>query len=171
MKSLVVYSTRTGNTQKLARAVFEILPEPKDLFPVEKAPPPEAYDFIAVGFWVNQGTADDKVRQYMARIKGKQVGVFGTSGAFPDSAHVKACMDSVSQLLDGNEVMGGFVCQGSIAPAVVRKMDQFAPDDEPAPNRPDRIEEARRHPDDKDLQNVRTAFTAILKRMEGRRDD
>lgn len=167
MKSLVVYSTRTGNTRKLAQALYEMLPEPKDLFSIETAPSPDGYDFIALGFWVDRGTADHATLQYIEKIKGKKVGIFGTSGAFPDSDHTRECMESVTQLLAGNAVLGGFICQGRIDPAVARKMDRLAPEDETAPNRPDRIAEAARHPNEKDLQNLRAAFAAMLKRLEG----
>ena len=40
MKSLVVYSSRTGNTEKVARAIHEILPAPCDIHSVETAPDP-----------------------------------------------------------------------------------------------------------------------------------
>ena len=49
MKSLVVYSSQTGNTRKLAKAVFEALPGEKTLYPVDEAPDPSDYGFIAVG--------------------------------------------------------------------------------------------------------------------------
>ena len=48
MKSLVVYSSQTGNTRKLADAVFEALPGEKALYPVDGAPDPSGYDFIAI---------------------------------------------------------------------------------------------------------------------------
>ena len=47
MKSLVVYSSQTGNTRKLAEAVFEGLTGDKALYPVEEAPDPSGYGFIA----------------------------------------------------------------------------------------------------------------------------
>ena len=43
MKSLVVYSSRTGNTRKIAEAVAEALPG-CHLHPVEEAPQPEGYE-------------------------------------------------------------------------------------------------------------------------------
>ena len=85
MKILVVYSSKTGNTKKIADAIFEILPEPKEIYSVQDAPPPEGYDFIAAGFWVNKGTADNAAQKYMKTIKGKKVGLFATLGAYPNS--------------------------------------------------------------------------------------
>ena len=54
MKTLVVYSSRTGNTGKVARAVAEGLHD-CDIYPVKDAPNPSGYDFVAVGYWVDKG--------------------------------------------------------------------------------------------------------------------
>ncbi len=58
MKCLVVYSSVTGNTRKVAEAIFQAMPPDSEIFPVESAPAPDAYDFVAVGFWGDRGTAD-----------------------------------------------------------------------------------------------------------------
>ncbi|GBC60859.1 flavodoxin [Desulfonema ishimotonii] len=166
MKSLVVYSSRTGNTRKVAQAIFEILPEPKEIHPVETAPPPDEFDFIALGFWANKGTADEAAQKYMKTINGKNVGVFGTLGAYPDSEHARKCMARVEKLLEGNHVHGGFMCQGKVDPDVVQMMAKVAPEKHPmTPERRNRLEEAKLHPDEKDLLNARTAFEAILEKL------
>jgi len=58
MKLLVTYSSRTGNTKKVAEAIISIMPAVTEIYPVEEAPPPQGYDFIVFGFWVNRETAD-----------------------------------------------------------------------------------------------------------------
>jgi len=68
MESLVVYSSQTGNTRKLAEAVYEALPGKKELYPVDEAPDPSDYDFIAVGFWFMQGKPDPKSTEFLGRI-------------------------------------------------------------------------------------------------------
>lgn len=77
MRYLVVYSSITGNTRRVAEAVFETLPELKAIYPVEAAPDPEGYDFIALGFWLDRGTADEKFRRYIKKIKNKKIGLSG----------------------------------------------------------------------------------------------
>ncbi len=164
MKSLVVYSSRTGNTRKVAEAIFEILPEPKQIFPVEEAPPPDVFDFIAIGFWVNRGTADQKAADYMKNLKNMRVGVFGTLGAYPDSDHAETCMKRVRAMLEGNEFLGGFLCQGKVDPDVVEKMSRLAPEAHPmTEERRNRIEEAKNHPNERDFQNAQAAFAAMIR--------
>ena len=45
MKALVVYSSRTGNTRKIAEAIAAVLPG-CEIHPVESAPAPEGYDCL-----------------------------------------------------------------------------------------------------------------------------
>ena len=54
MKILVAYSTKTGNTKKVAEAIAQALPG-AELHDVTTAPAPDAYDFVAMGFWVDKG--------------------------------------------------------------------------------------------------------------------
>ena len=55
MKLLVVYSSKTGNTKKVAMAIGETLGvEP---VAVTENPSPEDYDAIVAGFWVDKGTS------------------------------------------------------------------------------------------------------------------
>ena len=54
MKSLVVYSSKTGNTKKVAEAIYDALPEPKSIHPVEDTPSVDGVDFLVLGFWVDK---------------------------------------------------------------------------------------------------------------------
>ena len=60
MKSLVVYSTKTDNTKKLAYTIYDSLPGEKEISFVGDAPDPNDYDFVAVNiefFGIKQGIA------------------------------------------------------------------------------------------------------------------
>ena len=162
MKILVVYSSRTGNTRKVAETIFDILPEPKELFSVEDAPSPDLYDFIAVGFWVNRGMADEKAQEYMKRIKGKKVGVFATLGAYPNSSHAREVLNRAREILDGNDVLGEFICQGKIDPYILDKMPKDGAHTMTA-ERKVRIEEAKKHPNETDCRYAQNAFREMLK--------
>jgi flavodoxin len=175
MNSLVVYSSRTGNTKKVAYAVYEALPEPKSIHPVEEAPLPDAYDFIVLGFWVDKGTADEKARQYMNQIQECDVGLFGTLGAYPDSDHAMECRQKVLELMTGNRIHGLFMCQGKVDPALVEAMAKMVKDqpDHPhamTPERKARLAEAAKHPDEQDLINARTMFRQMATALKIRND-
>src|SRR5699024_6453147 len=90
---------------------------------------PNNFDLIIVGFWVDKGTADEKAKKYMEKLKGKKVGVFGTLGAYPDSDHAKKTMMRVRELLEReNEVVAEFLCQGKVDPKLIEKFKDLPPD-------------------------------------------
>lgn len=155
MNSIVVYSSRTGNTLKVAQAVYEALPSPRALYSVDEAPDPGAYDFIALGFWVDKGTADEKARRYLKKLKGKPIFfLFGTLGAYPDSDHGKKCMGNVKALAADNQILGTFLCQGRVDPEMIKWMEENLQDDPHhamTPERRARLREAERHPNADDL--------------------
>ena len=169
MKSMVVVSSKTGNTRQVAQAIFDVLPDPKQLFSVEEAPDPEEYDFLALGFWVDKGTADAKARAYFEKVTGKKVGLFGTLGAYPDSDHARQSMERARALLEGNELLGDFLCQGRVDPKLVKMMAEKFKDDphhSMTPERKARLAEAEKHPDDADLKAAAETFTHIAARAQ-----
>jgi len=168
MKTLVTYSSRTGNTRLVAQAVHKAMPEGGLLVPVEDAPDPEGFDFVAVGFWVDKGMPDAKAQAYMQRLSGRIVGVFGTLGAYPDSQHARDCLAKTLELLRGSTVVASFLCQGKVDPKLVEAMSRMPGNAHPmTPERKARLEEAAKHPDATDLANARSVFAQALARLHG----
>lgn len=125
MKSLIVYSSQTENTKKLADAIYETLEGEIDIFPVDKAPSPDGYDFIAVGFWFMAGKPDPKTCEYLPKCgKGNRLFLFATHGAKADSDHVKNATNHAMGLTNDADIAGVFTCQGEVNPKVLEKVKQ-----------------------------------------------
>lgn len=163
MKSLIVYSSLTGNTEMVARAIAEELGG--DVFSVEDAPDAAGYELVAVGFWVDKGNADAKAAKYIKSLRGKKVALFATLGADPNSAHAAESLSKASALLDwSNTYVGEFICQGKIDPRLIGQMAKMFPADHPHgmnEARKRRHKDAAAHPDAEDLAAARRAFAAI----------
>lgn len=166
MKILVVYSSETGNTAKVAQAVYEAVPE-AEIYSVDEAPEPEAYDLIFCGFWVNKGTADRKSRDYLANISGRNLALFATLGAYPDSNHAKKSLDAAADLIPDCKVISRFICQGAIAPKVKAWMETLPADHSHAPDeaRRQRWRDAESHPDQKDIANAGKWAVETVKKL------
>jgi flavodoxin len=169
MKTLTVYSSRTGNTQKIAQAIHAAMPAGAVLAACQDAPDPDSFDFIALGFWVDKGSADAQSLDYIKKISGKKTGLFMTLGASPDSEHAKKCMAAVKALLEPrNTVIREFICQGKIAPSLSKLFESF-PAGHPhaiTPERQARHEEAAKHPDENDLARAAACFQNIAAELE-----
>lgn len=91
MKGIIIYSSKTGNTKRMAKKIYESL---KDKYQMEiediiDSPDAEGYDFVLLGGWIDRGTLEGKALKYINQIKNKNLGLFATLGAMPDSEHGK----------------------------------------------------------------------------------
>ncbi|MDN5341991.1 MAG: hypothetical protein PWP28_866 [Oceanotoga sp.] len=169
MKSILIYSTLTGNTKKVAESIKEVMPENTDFISIDEAKNIENfddYDFITIGYWVDRGTADKKTLEVLKNIKNKKIAFFFTLGAYPDSEHAQKCVDRFEELMknNNNEVLGHFHCQGKIDPRLAEKFKNLPPDHPHAMNeeRKKRHAEAAKHPNDEDFQKAKDTFLKIL---------
>jgi len=121
MKSLVVYSSQSGNTRKLAEAVFNALPGEKTLYPVDEAPDPSGYDLVAVGFWLMKGKPDPKSSEYLGKIGEKPLFLFASHGAGAGSDHAINGMELAKSLASESDIRGTYSCQGEVNPKVIEK--------------------------------------------------
>jgi len=171
MKSMVVFSSKTGNTKKVARVIFEALPDPKNIFTVEENPSIEQYDLIVLGYWVDKGTADTKARNFFEKVKDKKIAIFGTLGAYPDSEHADSCRANVRALLKENTILGDFICQGKVDPKLIEMMAAMAKGDPNHfhamnPERKERLKEAEKHPNEQDFDKAGGFILQMVKKYE-----
>lgn len=170
MKTLVVYSSLTGNTKKVAQAMAEVLPE-CTLVPVEEAPScVDGYDLVAVGYWVDRGMPDGRIRAWLEGVERARLMFFGTLGAWPDSEHAKECMARGEAMAlepsRGNTVLGSWLCQGKIDPKVLEVMARMAGNVHPmTEERMARIREAEKHPDAEDCRRAQEFARLVLGRI------
>ena len=158
MKLLIVYSSQTENTKKLADTIYESLDGEKDIFPVDEAPSTEGYDLTAVGFWLMGGKPDPKTSEYLAKVgKGDRLFLFATHGAAKGSDHVKNAIDHAIGLANDADIAGVFTCQGEVNPKVLEKVKQ-------KPEPPVWIGDADHavgHPNDDDLSALKQMITQL----------
>lgn len=166
MKALIVYSSKTGNTRKLAYAVHLALDD-ADLCRVELAPDPARYDLVYLGFWVEGGTVDEKNRTYMKRLKGQKVALFATLGAYPDSRHATESLEAAAKLIPDCEVVDRFICQGAIDPELIEWMETLPKDHGfgPTESRKKLWKDAALHPGDADLECIADWALGVFERQ------
>ena len=93
MKSIVLYSTRTGNTKMVAEAIASAPPEGTPCRNIrEMNESLSDYDCVFMGFWVDKGTADDASRKVLENLHNRHVAVFATAGVNPASSHAQDCL-------------------------------------------------------------------------------
>lgn len=164
MKISIIYSSVTGNTEKLARGIRAIFSHNTHICSIEQAPSSPLADLYLLGFWVRKGAPDSRMANFMRTLQGQQVAFFGTLGAYPDSPHALKVIEAANELLAGNTVLGSFLCQGKIHTSLTKALrtDGALRTSHPmTPERMARHKEAAKHPDEEDIRRAQEYFTAI----------
>ena len=94
MKSLVLWSSRTGNTKAVAEAIFEALPGEKEIMEEgREGNDLSSYDLVFVGFWGYRRGADPLAQKTLSSLFGKHVAIYATAGTWPDSEAAKMYLE------------------------------------------------------------------------------
>lgn len=151
----VVYSSRTGNTKKVAEHLAEALGAPCHSVK-DAAGAPDAAD-LCIGVWIDRGTADAAARKYIETLRGRRVFLYGTLGAEPDSEHGAKCIENIKALFDpSNEILGAVLVQGAIDPMIIEMFKSMPKDNVHAYTEENaaRWAAAASHPDAADFDRV-----------------
>lgn len=173
MKILIAYSSLTGNTKKIAQAIHQIAGG--DLIDIRDKPDFKEYDAIVIGYWADKGKADKLADDFLKEVNNKPCGVFATLGAYPDSPHAQKVISYGIETLEnqGCKILSSFICQGKIDPTLTKRFESLEPGhphymDEA---RRKRHEDAKSHPDERDLAMAQEAFKDFREKAKGAIDN
>lgn len=158
MKYAICYSSRTGNTGKLAEAIRQTLPVLDCVYCGAPHVAANSADVIFAGFWTDKGTCDSQMGEFLQTLENKKVFLFGTAGFGGSEAYFTQILERVQANVPAScEIVGTFMCQGKM-PDVVR--ERYAAM-EPSPKRDmmlENFQKALAHPNEDDL----TALTKLV---------
>lgn len=114
MKTAILYSSGTGNTEMLAKVIKEKYPSASYCGKVQD----EAFDsdLIFVGFWTMKFTCGSDIKKFLEKLKGKRIFLFGTAGYDNTDEYFKSILDSVKENIDqSNEIVGEYMSMGKVS--------------------------------------------------------
>lgn len=169
MSTLILYSSRTGNTEQLAHALAHGLPN-STLCSVQDVGKsginPQNYNTVLVGYWTFRGQPDTAAMASIAELRNCRIGLFGTMAAYPNSEHATMCKERAAAMVlapeRGNSLCGSFVCQGKMDSAWLAAKAQNGYTHPMTEERKARLAEAAKHPNEEDFANAVAYFTKIL---------
>ncbi|MCW4011579.1 MAG: flavodoxin family protein [Candidatus Bathyarchaeota archaeon] len=125
---LVTYQSQTGNTRKVAEAIYEVLPEPKEIRPLKEAQSLEEYSLIFLGFPVHGSGPNPKATSYLENnTKDKQIALFITHAAPEDAPEMPESVQKFCDAAGEADILDVFHCQGQLS-SIVKTVMRFAPD-------------------------------------------
>ena len=114
MSCAVVWSSKTGNTELLARSIVEFM---GDDCVYAGGPSSDALgaDRVYVGFWTDKGSCDESIAAFLTALDSQEVFLFGTAGFGGSGAYFEQILTKVRALIpDTATVVGTFMCQGKM---------------------------------------------------------
>jgi len=125
MKALVAYFTKTGNTEKIARAIYESIQFEKEMKPIDQVEGIAGYDVIFCGFPVIAHSVPAKAERFIKGLpEGQAVAFFSTHGALRGGHLPKQAFEHALGLASRFRVLGHFGCRGKVDPAVIETLSR-----------------------------------------------
>ena len=120
MKVLVAYMSSTGNTKKVAEAIYGEIPGDKEIKRIEDVQGIGSYDLSFLGFPTHQFGPDKKTIEFLEKncTDGKRVALFVTHCAPEDTPEVTEWMAKFKKAAAGANLVGFFDCQGELAKSI-----------------------------------------------------
>ena len=162
MKILVTYFTQTGNTEKVARAIYKAIGDQKEILPVDEVKDPSGYDIIICGFPVHAHSVPLSVEHFIKRIPpGKKIALFATHGSLRGGELATTAIEHATSLASRLKVLGTFGCRGKVDPMIIEALAKKPEHRAWA----ETAKSAVSHPDESDLEDARhfaVKITAML---------
>ncbi|MDY6916893.1 MAG: flavodoxin family protein [Chloroflexota bacterium] len=119
MKVLVGYMSQTGNTKKVAEAIYSQIQADKEIKSLDEIKSLEGYDLAFIGFPVQgfgpAGNAKVFLEQHSA---GKKLVLFVTHAVPEGYEELAGWLDKCKQAAAAGNVVGLFDCQGELSEAI-----------------------------------------------------
>lgn len=116
MRILVTYLSRTGNTKKVAQAIFDQIHGGKDIKELQQVETLDGYDLVFVGLPIEAfGPAKPAADFLQKNAAGRKIALFVTHAAPEDSPDVPAYLNSCKAAAAQATLMSVFDCQGELS--------------------------------------------------------
>ena len=123
----IIYSSKTGNTKKLAEAIYNTLPQNKcDYYGTVDKIDDVLSNVIYIGFWTEKGNADHLTIDFLNKLKNKKIFLFGTAGYGESKKYFEGIINNVKKNIDSsNTIIGTFMCQGKMPLSVRERYEKM----------------------------------------------
>jgi flavodoxin len=158
VRTLVTCFSQTGNTRKVADAIFGEVTGPKEMKELVELEDLAGYDLIFFGLPIHAGGPAAPAREFLEKnAVGRQMALFVTHAAPEGMDDVAAMIEACRQAAAGAALLGIFDCQGELAQPI---------DDPRHQEFGRRAGETRGQPDEERLNRARQFAREIMGQLE-----
>jgi len=162
MKALVTYFSKTGNTEKVARAIYDALPVDKEIKPIQELEGAAGYDIVFCGFPVYAHSVPGKAQPFIKAIgDGQKVAFFSTHGSLRGGQLPKQAVENAIGLALKAKFLGHFGCRGKVEPKIIEMLMQQQENRAWA----EEAQSAAAHPDQADIEDAKAWALSMLTKV------
>jgi flavodoxin len=115
MRVLVGYMSQTGNTKKVAEAIFGEIEGEKEIKKLNQIKDMEGYDLVFLGFPIRGFGPDKKAKKFLkTQCPGKKIALFITHAAPEDHEDLPGWLAKFKDAAIGATIVDMFNCQGQL---------------------------------------------------------
>jgi flavodoxin len=162
MKALVTYYSQTGNTEKMARAIYETIHFEKELLPIRDVTTVQGYDIIFAGFPVQAHSVPAAFLPFFKKLPpGQPIAFFCTHGSQRGGHLPKQAIEHAIGLASHVKILGTFCVRGQVNPRVIDSLMNSVQNQAWA----EEAQGACEHPDEADLVDAKEFVKTILAKL------
>jgi len=120
VRVLVAYMSKTGNTKKVAEAIYEALDCEKEIMPIGRVADISGYDLSFLGFPMERFGPNPKTVSFLREHcrPGRDVALFVTHAAPEGEKELTGWLEGFRNAAAGANIVGLFDCQGQLAKGI-----------------------------------------------------
>ncbi len=159
MKVLVTYYSETGNTEKLARAIYEGIGKvEKQILPIKEVEE-EPFDLIFCGFPVKESSVPSQVQRFLKDLpEGQRLALFATHGSLRGGQLAVTAFEHATILASNAKVIGKFGCRGKVKWSLIEELMKHPAHKSWA----EQAQGAVNNPDEADLEDARNFANEMI---------
>ncbi len=125
MKVLVGYMSQTGNTKKVAEAIFSQIQADKEIKSLDEIQSLEGYDLAFIGFPIQAFAPINDAKVFLEQHSaGRKLALFVTHATPEDYEELPGWLDKCKEAAAAGNLVGFFDCQGELAEAIAEMLKQ-----------------------------------------------
>ena len=126
MRVLVGYVSKTGNTKKVAEAIFGEIEGEKEIKKLDQIKNMKGYDLAFLGFPVRAFGPDKKAKKFLqTQCRGKKIALFITHASPEDHHDLPGWLAKFKDAAMGATIVDMFNCQGQLSKTIKLVMSIF----------------------------------------------
>ncbi|MBN1800841.1 MAG: flavodoxin [Candidatus Lokiarchaeota archaeon] len=156
--------SQTGNTKKIAEAIFETISGDKEIKPLNEVESLENYGFTFIGFPIHQMGPPQLASKFIEiKAKNRKIALFVTHASPPGSPFIDPLLAKCKESTNASEMFGIYDCQGVLAQQVA---DMLLKMDNPQAQQFGKLRNLTvGHPNEQEQENARNFAREMMEKL------